>query len=85
MHGAEIHKVLSETYGIDVPKAMVYGLLRKLESHGLIISTWDTSESPAKRIYRITEEGVDYLDEAVNYLKTVKKIIDKLVNKEEKD
>jgi len=85
MHGADIHKALSETYGLNVPKAMIYGLLRRMESHGLIISTWDTSESPAKRVYRITEEGLDYLDEAISYLKTIKKIVDKLVSREQKD
>jgi DNA-binding PadR family transcriptional regulator len=33
-----------------------------MESDGLIVSNWDIQESgPARRIYRITEEGLEYL------------------------
>lgn len=40
----------------------VYRILRGLEERGLAVSFWDTSNAgPARREYRITEEGDRYL------------------------
>lgn len=80
-YGSEIQRILREKFMIDVPRAMVYGLLQRLEGHGLLISTWDTSGSgPARRIYRITEEGEEYLRDALEKLVRVKAIIDRLIS-----
>lgn len=41
-----------------VDLSTVYRLLRSFEDEGLVISRWDTSNSgPARRLYRLTEEG----------------------------
>jgi len=81
MHGSEIHSLLKEKYELDVPKPLVYGLLRKLEMHGLLHSRWDTeSGGPAKRIYTITDEGIEYLERMLSKISKVKTIIDRLLS-----
>jgi poly-beta-hydroxybutyrate-responsive repressor len=42
----------------QAPPGMIYRHLRQLEQDGLVVSKWVTEISgPAKRIYRLTEEG----------------------------
>lgn len=88
VHGAEIGRLLKERYELEVPRAMVYGLLRRLERHGFLLSSWSVETGgPARRIYRITEEGLDYLNDALERLKRVRRIIEHLISetKEQKD
>ncbi|MEM2740077.1 MAG: PadR family transcriptional regulator [Candidatus Bathyarchaeia archaeon] len=81
MHGSEIHSLLKEKYELDVPKPLVYGLLRRLEMHGLLHSRWDTeSGGPAKRIYTITDEGLEYLEHMLKKINKVKTMIDRLLS-----
>jgi len=80
-YGSEVQRILRERYAINVPRAMVYGLLQRLEGQGLLISTWDTSRrGPARRIYRITEGGEEYLKDALKKLVRVKAVIDHLIS-----
>jgi poly-beta-hydroxybutyrate-responsive repressor len=40
----------------------LYRTLRGLEDEGLVISSWDTSNTgPARRVYELTELGLEYL------------------------
>jgi DNA-binding PadR family transcriptional regulator len=81
IHGSEIHSLLKEKYELDVPKPLVYGLLRRLEMHGLLHSRWDTEGGgPAKRIYTITDEGVEYLEHTLKKLNKVKTLVDRLLS-----
>jgi len=81
VHGSEIHSLLKEKYELDVPKPLVYGLLRRLEMHGLLHSRWDTEGGgPAKRIYTITEEGIEYLEYMLKKLNKVKILVDRLLS-----
>lgn len=85
IHGSEIHRLLKERYNLNIPKPIIYMILRKLEERGMIISEWDLSDrGPVRRIYRMTEEGLDYLNESVNKLKKLRHIIDDLLSKLEK-
>ncbi len=72
-HGYELLETL-ESIG-DVASAdpgNLYRILRKLEEEGLVHSGWDTSGTgPARRVYEITEKGVEHLDAwVVNLRKT---------------
>ena len=70
MHGGEIYQSLKEKFQIDTPRAIIYSILRKMESDGLLVSNWEILESgPARRIYHITEEGLQYLRYARDRLK----------------
>jgi DNA-binding PadR family transcriptional regulator len=55
---------------------IIYTLLRRMEGDGLIVSEWDIQESgPARRIYRITEEGMDYLRTSMEKLRRSRQLI----------
>lgn len=43
--------------GIEVEANTLYPLLRRLESHGLLTSEWDTSESRPRKFYRTSPRG----------------------------
>jgi poly-beta-hydroxybutyrate-responsive repressor len=41
----------------------LYRTLRQMEKDGIVESSWETSKGgPARRMYSITDTGVDYLD-----------------------
>ena len=62
-HGYELMERLSAD--ADVPGAdpgLLYRTLRQLETDGMLRSTWDTEgQGPARRLYKVTPEGVDFL------------------------
>lgn len=51
------------------PPGMIYRHLRQLEEDGLVSSEWETEGTgPAKRIYRLTQDGRDMLAIWIEYL-----------------
>jgi DNA-binding PadR family transcriptional regulator len=47
-----------------------------MEGDGLVVSNWDIQESgPARRLYRITEEGIEYLKYAKDKLRRSRQLI----------
>jgi poly-beta-hydroxybutyrate-responsive repressor len=62
-HGYQLTDKLNrneDTKGID--PGFLYRTLRQFEEDGLVKSTWDTGgRGPARRIYEITPDGVEYL------------------------
>jgi len=79
-HGAEIAQSLKDKFDIEAPRPVVYVLLRRLERHGLMVSSWDIQESgPARRKYTITEDGLEYLNQGLERLKKVAKAINQLI------
>jgi PadR family transcriptional regulator PadR len=62
-HGYELMERLDqdeEAPGAD--PGLLYRTLRQLEQDGLVRSTWDTEgRGPARRVYEITDEGMEYL------------------------
>ncbi|MBM4430835.1 MAG: PadR family transcriptional regulator [Chloroflexi bacterium] len=72
-HGYELMERLGqdeEAPGAD--PGLLYRTLRQLEQDGLVRSTWDTEgRGPARRVYEISDEGVEYLHTwAVNIRRT---------------
>ncbi len=79
-YGSDLYPHLKDRFGIDVSKPVIYMALRRMERHGLLVSHWDMEDSgPAKRVYRITEDGIDYLNESIGELKRMEKIIGRIV------
>ena len=75
--GTQIMAVLSqlkkETYGYALLQALeekgvaieagtLYPLLRRLESQGLLMSNWDTTESRPRKYYVLSDTGKTVLD-----------------------
>ena len=62
-HGYELMEQLDQDE--DTPGAdpgLLYRTLRQFEEDGLVRSSWDTAGGgPARRVYEITDEGVEYL------------------------
>ena len=68
--------VPQRTIPIDTPRGIIYTILRKMEGEGLLVSNWDIQESgPARRIYHITKEGLEYLKYAMDRLRRSRQII----------
>ena len=61
-HGYELLEVL-ESENLPTPDpSTLYRTLRQFEEDGLVRSVWDTSGGgPARRVYELTDQGVDYL------------------------
>ena len=62
-HGYELMEALDEGAGGQAPDpGTLYRTLRALEEDGLVCSTWDTEGAgPARRVYELTEQGVEFL------------------------
>ncbi len=79
-YGSEIHRNLKDKFALDEQKPVIYGLLRRMEDMDLLSSKWDTKGGgPARRVYFITEDGLEYLEEALLGLERVKDVIEVLL------
>lgn len=62
-HGYELLDQLAELGLPHVDPGGVYRCLRAMDEDGLVRSAWEPSSAgPARRIYRLAEEGQDWLD-----------------------
>lgn len=54
----------SSAFGFEAMNpGTLYRTLRQMEKDGIVESSWETSRGgPARRMYSITDSGVDYLD-----------------------
>ena len=75
-HGYELTSRLSDFGLSDADPGGIYRNLQKLESDGFIESSWDTSGSgPARKVYKVTPEGRDFLDTWVGALARNRELI----------
>jgi len=80
IHGLRLHDELKNKYGIVIPRPVIYRALRALEADGLVVSRWSVKESgPAKRLYRITEEGEEFLKQRIHRVKKVLELVKKIL------
>ena len=60
-HGYELMEILGQE-GDSPDPGSLYRALRSLEDEGLVCSSWNTSNTgPARRVYELTDLGLDYL------------------------
>ena len=60
-HGYELMELLGQEGEAPDPGSL-YRTLRSLEEDGVVCSSWDTSNAgPARRVYELTDLGVEYL------------------------
>ena len=68
----------------DLNLSSMYRTLRKMEKEGLVTSLWeDSGQGPRKRVYEITIDGKNELDQWIRILKIRKSRIESLINKYE--
>ncbi len=61
-HGYDLHEQISQVGLGNVDPGALYRALRVMENDGLVESWWEhSSAGPARRTYRLTDEGVDWL------------------------
>ena len=75
-HGYELMDRMLH-FGIEsIDQGNFYRLLRQLEKDNLVSSEWDVQTSgPAKRIYRLTDAGEQYLDVWASSLEYYQKML----------
>ncbi|MCR4406705.1 MAG: helix-turn-helix transcriptional regulator [Anaerolineae bacterium] len=80
-HGYELMERLGqddETPGAD--PGLLYRTLRQFEEDGLVRSSWDTKGSgPARRVYEITDEGMEYLHAWVVNIRRTRERLDRFL------
>ncbi|MBC7233532.1 MAG: helix-turn-helix transcriptional regulator [Chloroflexi bacterium] len=84
-HGYELMERLSQ--GEATPAAdpgLLYRTLRQFEEEGLVRSSWDTEGGgPARRVYEITAEGLDYLHAWVVNIRRTRERLDRFLSEYE--
>ena len=61
-YGYELMEQLNAEEGGAIDAALLYRTLHRFHERGLVSSTWDTeAKGPARRVYEITADGLDYL------------------------
>jgi PadR family transcriptional regulator, regulatory protein PadR len=64
----------------DLNVSTLYRTLRKMEGEGLVTSLWEESDQgPKRRVYEITSEGKQNLDQWIKVLKMRKGRIENLI------
>ena len=53
-------------HGLDIDENTLYPLLRRLESQGLLASTWREENKRNKRFYRLTADGRAVLKQLID-------------------
>jgi poly-beta-hydroxybutyrate-responsive repressor len=81
-HGYQLAESLG-AFGFDhSDPGALYRALRRLESAGLVRSDWQRSESgPRKRVYRLTDLGVEDLDRSATDLAEGERRIDSFLDR----
>lgn len=81
MSGSDIRETLKNRFELEIPSPAIYTMLSMLEEKGFVVSSRGTSEKGVPRkIYRITEDGLTYLNERIEDLRKFKKILDYLLS-----
>ena len=78
MYGYNLVKEL-QNHGVPIEANTLYPLMRRLESQGLLVSEWETSESKPRKYYKITDDGLIVLDKAINHWKSFSKNVSNLL------
>ena len=81
-HGYELAESLC-AFGFDhSDPGALYRALRRLESEGLVESGWERSQSgPPKRVYSLTESGIEALDQRATDLAEGERRIDAFLDR----
>lgn len=85
-YGYKINKAIYEKTDekYELKEATLYSAFRRLEKAGLISSYWGNESTGARRrYYSITNTGIEEYNKLKNEWLSAKKIIDKLISKEE--
>jgi PadR family transcriptional regulator PadR len=75
-YGYELMERVTQFGFEEINSGIVYRTLRQLEREGLCQSEWETVKGgPARRMYSITDEGVEYLDAWADACKQYQRVL----------
>jgi len=60
--GYEVNLAIRETFHVYLSAGTLYPLLHSLEEEGYIDGEWDSGTGRGRRIYKITENGLHFLE-----------------------
>jgi len=80
-HGYQLLEKLNsndDTRGVD--PGFLYRTLRQFEKDGMLRSSWDVEgRGPARRVYAITEDGVEYLEAWIGHVRAARERLGRLL------
>jgi len=77
-YGYTLRKALGEL-GVEIDEGTLYPLLRRLESQGLLRSTWREEDKRQKRFYRLSAEGKKILEQLLAEWRALSAALDNIV------
>jgi PadR family transcriptional regulator PadR len=80
-YGYTLRKDLADQ-GIEIDEGTLYPLLRRLESQGLLVSTWREDAKRNKRFYRLSTAGESILGQLLQDWQQINEAITRIVSNE---
>ncbi len=78
LYGYTLRKALSD-HGLEIDEGTLYPLLRRLESHGLLISQWREENKRKKRFYRLSPDGEQILRQLLDEWRLMNASLDRIL------
>lgn len=79
-HGYELLDIISQANEPNTDPGSLYRILRSMEEDCLVRSDWDTSGGgPARRIYQITNQGVEHLHAWIVNIRKTRQWLDRFL------
>ncbi len=80
-YGYTLRKALGE-HGLEVDENTLYPLLRRLESQGLLASTWREENKRNKRFYRLSAPGEEMLKQLLVEWREIDSSLNRIVKEQ---
>ncbi len=80
-YGYALRKALADR-GMDIDENTLYPLLRRLESQGLLASSWREENKRNKRFYQLSAEGAIILDRLLEERRTIDDALSRILGGE---
>jgi PadR family transcriptional regulator PadR len=77
-YGYTLRKTLADQ-GMEIEEGTLYPLLRRLESQGLLVSTWREEDKRNKRFYRLSPDGKLILKKLVAEWRSINSSLDEIL------
>jgi len=81
-HGYKLTQEMTEL--LETSESALYPVLRRLESQGLLETYSKEYSGRLRKYYRITAEGISRLNEYIEELKDLKRVLDLIIGGEKK-
>jgi PadR family transcriptional regulator PadR len=79
-YGYSLRQAL-QSVGLDIEESTLYPLLRRLETHGLLVSEWREENKRKKRFYKLSDRGVRVLKQLLIEWNSINRALSQLIGK----